>query len=146
MGTLFPKTHDAFAGDKALQKKLKQLEDRIEQSYQVHQLTQSLLAIADIVGPKLEPVRSPAPMPAELVEAMEQLIQDAPPPTQLDMDRNAIWEMRRRAGTEYVLAFLSPKLWMSLEELFAGIVVVYLQMFTRSLSDLNNADVLQAES
>ncbi|WP_025807842.1 hypothetical protein [Pseudomonas chlororaphis] len=129
MSKLFPKTHEAFASDKNLQIKLKQLEDRIEQSYQVHQLTQSLLAIADIVGPKPEPVRS-SPMPAEFVEAMEQLLQDVPPPTQLDRDRDAIWDMQRRAGTQYVLAFLSPKLWMGLEELFAGIVVGYQQMFT----------------
>lgn len=132
MSTPFPKTHESFASDKTLLLKLRQLEDRIEQSYQVHQLTQSLLAIADIVGPKPEPIRS-SPMPAELVEAMEQLLRDAPPPTQLDRDRDAIWDMQRRAGTQYVLGFLSPKLWMSLEELFAGIVVGYQQMFTSSI-------------
>ncbi|MGU2315864.1 hypothetical protein ACSEV1_27385 [Pseudomonas aeruginosa] len=132
MSKLFPKTHEVFANDKDLLIKLKQLEDRVEQSYQVHQLTQSLLAIADIVGPKPEPVRS-SPMPAELAEAMEQLLQDAPPSTQLDRDRDAIWDMQRRAGTQYVLAFLSPKLWMSLEELFAGIIVGYQQMFTSSI-------------
>lgn len=129
MSKLFPKTHEVFANDKGLQIKLKQLEDRIEQSYQVHQLTQSLLAIADISGPRPEPIQ-PLPMPEGLAEAMEQLLQDAPEPTQLDKDRDAIWEMRRRLGTQCVLAFLSPNLWMSLEELFAGIVVGYQQMFT----------------
>ncbi|HGX3311281.1 TPA: hypothetical protein ACNH8R_002306 [Pseudomonas aeruginosa] len=144
MSKLFPKTHEAFASDKALRNKLKQLEDRIEQSYQVHQLTQSLLAITDIVGPKPEPIQT-SPLSEDLVGAMNQLLQDAPPPRQLDVDRDAIWDMQRRAGTGYVLAFLSPKLWMSLEELFAGIVVGYQQMFTRSSRETLDEDQVFAE-
>ncbi|MBP0714236.1 hypothetical protein ABXK61_13035 [Burkholderia sola] len=131
MSTPFPKEHEAFASDKSLLTQIKQLEDRIEQRYQVHQLTQSLLAIVDIIGPRPEPKKD-APLSAELAEAMAELLKDVPAPTQLDVDRDVIWEMRRRKGTQYVLAFLSPKLWMSLENLFAGIVVGYLQMFTSS--------------
>ncbi|AZD00634.1 hypothetical protein [Pseudomonas chlororaphis] len=146
MSKLFPKTHEAFASDNDLLNKIKGLEDRIEQSYQVYQLTQSLLAISDIIDSKPVP-KQDFPLPAELVEAMKLLLQDAPAPTQLDRDRDAIWEMRRRAGTQYVLAFLSPNLWMSLEELFAGIVVGYQQMFTSSnRAPLKEKDVFAGQN
>lgn len=128
MSKLFPKNHEAFVGDKRLQEKIKSLEDRIEQSYQVHQLMQSLQAIAEIIEPHPAP-KQKFPMPPDIPASFEEILKDAPPPTQLDMDREAIWGMVRRSGKMYVLAFLSPKLWQSLEVLFSGIVVGYIQMF-----------------
>lgn len=126
---MFPKNHEAFIGEKSLQKRIKSLEDRIEQSYKVDQLRQSLLAIAEIIEPNPAPVRTPTLTP-DLLACLEGIIKDAPPPTQIDKDRDAIWEMARRSGKLYVLGFLSPKLWQSLEVLFSGIVVSYIQMFT----------------
>lgn len=135
---MFPKNHEAFIGEKSLQKRIKSLEDRIEQSYKVDQLRQSLLAIAEIIEPNPAPVRTPTLTP-DLLACLEGIIKDAPPPTQIDKDRDAIWEMARRSGKLYVLGFLSPKLWQSLEVLFSGIVVSYIQMFaggdSRSMLD-----------
>jgi len=104
------------------------MEDRIEQSYQVHQLMQSLLAIAEIIEAKPAP-KLALPLPPDILDGFKDILKDIPPPTQFDKDRDAIWEMARRSGKEYVLAFLSPKLWQSLEVLFSGIVVSYIQMF-----------------
>jgi hypothetical protein len=126
---LFPKDHETFVDEKILQKKIKSLEDRIEQSYQVHQLRQSLLAIAEIIESPPVPERN-LPIHPDLLACFDEILKDAPPPTQLDKDRDAIWEMVRRSGKLYVLAFLSHKLWQSLEVLFTGIVVSYIQMFS----------------
>ena len=129
MSKRFPKDHKAFVGDKSLRGRIKSLEDRIEQSYQAHQLMQSLLAISEIIETNPAPKRT-LPMSPDPLAILEEICKDAPPPTQLDKDRDAIWEMARRSGKQYVLAFLSPKLWQSLEVLFSGIVVSYIQMFT----------------
>lgn len=126
---IFPKDHEAFVGDKSLQRRIKSLEDRIEQSYQVHKLRQSLLAITEIIEPNPFPRRS-LPLNPDLLACFEEVLKNAPPPTQVDKDRDAIWEMVQRSGKIYVLAFLSPKLWQSLEVLFSGIVVSYIQMFS----------------
>lgn len=125
---LFPKDHTDFVSDKSLQRKIKSLEDRIEQSYQVHQLRQSLLAIAEIIEPNPVPM-STLPMSPDLDASIEEILKDAPKRKPHDKDRDAIWEMVRRCGKDYVLAFLSPKLKQSLEDLFSGIVVSYIQMF-----------------
>lgn len=126
---LFPKDQAAFVSDSILQRKIKSLEDRIEQRYQVYQLRQSLLAIAEVIEPNPVPDRS-YPLSPDLLACMDEILKDAPPPTQVDKDRDAISEMVRRSGKIYVLAFLSPKLWQSLEVLFSGIVVSYIQMFS----------------
>lgn len=129
MSIPFPKDNVEFISDKKIQRIIKSLEDRIEQRYQTLQLKQSLSAIIDIVGPKTE-IKQPVPIPQDLLDCLNFLTQDAPPQDQLDMDRNAIWEMRRRIGTRCVLVFLSPKLWLGLEHFFSGIVVGYIQMFS----------------
>ncbi|MFA4629732.1 hypothetical protein P2A10_13475 [Xanthomonas perforans] len=139
MNIFFPKTHEVFASDEALLRKLRKVEDRIEQGYQVEQLKRSLIAIIDIVGEKREPART-LPSSKGAIEAMQKLLRDNAPPSELDLDREVIWRMQRKAGTEYVLAFLSPGLWGSLEELFAGIVVFYQQMFTSSSRAMLNED------
>ena len=125
----FPKDHQAFVGDKSIQGRVKSLEDRIEQSYQVHQLMQSLMGIAEIIETEPAP-QCTAQMPPEISEIFTILLKDAPPPTQLDIDREVIWGMASRLGKQSVLGFLSPNLWQSLEVLFSGIVVSYIQMFT----------------
>jgi len=126
---LFPKDQEDFVGDLIFQKRVKSLEDRIEQSYQVYQLRQSLLAIAEIIEPDHFSDRS-IPLNSDLLACIKEILKDAPPPTQVDKDRDAISEMVRRSGKLYVLAFLSPKMWQSLEVLFSGIVVSYIQMFS----------------
>jgi len=56
--------------------------------------------------------------------------------TQLDEDQEAIWAIKARSGSLYVLGFLEPKLLLSLETLFSGIVVGYIQMFNDSKTRL----------
>lgn len=136
MSTIFPKVHDAFVTDKSAQAQIKTIEDRIEQSYQVHQMTQSLTAIVDIIEPeRLAPLpRSEVPqeMPPELLDSMRILLQDAVVPEhlrQLNIDRDAITEMVKRGGQRYVLGLLSHRMLSSLEVLFAGVVIGYIQMF-----------------
>jgi adenine-specific DNA glycosylase len=147
MSNRFPKDHQAFVGDKSLQREIKSLEDRIEQRYQAHQLMQSLLEIANLIETKSAPKRT-SPIPPDLLAAFNDINKEAPSPTQFDKDRDAIWEMVRRSGKQYVLAFLSPKLWLSLEVLFSGIVVSYIQMFAGSdgRSKLEHSNVFKNNS
>jgi hypothetical protein len=128
----FPKEHEAFLKDGRFRRNIKQLEDRIEQMYQSLELLRSLDGIVQIVESHAKPPTARMETPPELLQAMEEILSQAPPPDQLDIDRDAIWEMKARAGTQYVLGFLSPALLMTMEMLFSGIVVQYIQMFNGS--------------
>lgn len=131
MRKAFPKNHPAFADDKSLQAKLKRLEDRIEQSYHVHQLTQTLTAIVEIVAQRQSPSR-PTDVSQEVMDNLRKFVQAATVPEgmcQLNADRDAIADMVRRNGKGYVLGLLSHRLLFCLEVLFGGIVVGYIRMF-----------------
>ncbi|WP_186055036.1 hypothetical protein [Burkholderia gladioli] len=131
MRATVPKNHPALVGDKSLQARLKTLEDRIEQSYQVHQLTQTLIEIVEIIGHRQSPAR-PAEVPQEIMDTLRQFVQNTTVPEhmrQLNADRDAISDMVRRNGKGYVLGLLSHRLRLGLEVLFAGLVVSYIQMF-----------------
>ncbi len=128
----FPKEHDVFSKDEGFRRNIKRLEDRLEQMYQSFALLQSLDSIVQIVEPRAEAPNARIEIPPELLLAMEEFLSQAPPRDQLDIDRDAIWEMKARVGTQYVLGFLSPTLLTSMEMLFSGIVVQYIQMFNGS--------------
>lgn len=131
MRATFPKNHPALVGDKSLQARLKTLEDRIEQSYQVHQLTQTLIEIVEIVEHRQSLARS-TEVSQEVMDTLRTFVQDTPVPEhmrQLNADRDAISDMVRRNGKGYVLGLLSHRLRFGLEVLFAGLVVSYIQMF-----------------
>lgn len=133
--TLFPKQPEIFSNDKKLMSSLKTLEDRIEQSYLIHDLNQSLAAITELIKPNPEPLNLSPELQQEMNELlrdMEPLLQDLPLPTQLDIDRDTIWSMASRHGKSFVLMHISPHLMMSLEMLFAGTVVSYIRMFNNS--------------
>lgn len=131
MRTAFPKDHPALVSDKRLQAKLKTLEDRIEQSYQVHQLMQSLTAIVEIVTQRPAPARS-IEVSQEVMDTLRKFVQETSVPEhmrQLNADRDAIADMVNRNGKGYVLGLLSHRLRFGLEVLFGGIVIGYIQMF-----------------
>lgn len=128
----FPKNHEIFFNDNTLTRSLKALEDRIEQSYLVDELTQSLVAISELIEPEPVPSKDIGHLSPEFPSCLELLLRDVPEPTQFVKDRDTIWDLVSRYGKSTVLLFVSPKLRMNLEVLYAGIVVSYIRMFNGS--------------
>ena len=126
---LFPKSHAIFSNDEALVRSLKALEDRIEQSYLVDELTLSLAAIAELtesspVLPKDFNHLSPELLreTEKMFEAMAPIFKDVADPTPFERDRDTIWRLVSKYGKPTVLMFISPRLMLNLEVLFTGIV------------------------
>lgn len=142
----FPKDHPAFSEIRGLKESIKNIEDRIEQTYIVDGLMQSLVVISEITGPKPVPkiIIGDESSP-DMTVFFELLLKNAPEPNQFDRDRDAILRLVRRYGKSVVLAFISPKLLMNLEVLFSGIVVGYIRIFNESKgrSQLNYRDVFK---
>ncbi|MCK9701884.1 hypothetical protein LT709_10335 [Pseudomonas syringae pv. syringae] len=126
----FPKDHPEFKDAPLSLRLISTVEDLIELKYQT-------IILKTALSPLITLYHSPAakspktPIPPELQEAMKEILAATTPisETQLDIDRKAIWNMKHRSGSLYVLSFLEPKLVTSLETLFSGIVVGYMQMF-----------------
>lgn len=133
----FPKTHKSFADDPVTLRAIARVEDNIELRYQTFSIRHALEPIISFFAqptakqPKLS-------MPPELLAELELLasMPASQVTLQLDLDREAIWNMKARCGSLYVLGFLEPKLITSLETLFSGIVVGYIQMFNDSKTRL----------
>jgi hypothetical protein len=134
---LFPKTHKSFADDPVTLRVIARVEDIIELRYQT-------LSIKHAIEPIISFFSQPASkqpqlsLPPELLADLEELaaMPSSRVRTQLDEDQEAIWAIKARSGSLYVLGFLEPKLLLSLETLFSGIVVGYIQMFNDSKTRL----------
>jgi len=129
----FPKTHESFVGDPVVLRLIATVEDFIELRYQTLSIKHAIEPIISFFSQHVskQPKR---PLPPELLADLEAV--SAMPMseirTQLDEDREAIWSIKDRNGSLYVLGFLEPKLILSIETLFSGIVVGYIQMFNDS--------------
>lgn len=124
---IFPKQIPAFKKDANFLKLVRQLEDRIEQKYICQELIKNLTAISDAYRKPIKPSTDNR-LPDELLKVLTDFIEDDVTHP-LDVTREAIWKMKRLHGTLFVLSFLSPALLTSLESLFTGTVVKYIQMF-----------------
>ena len=51
--------------------------------------------------------------------------------SQLDIDRNNIWDAVRRNGVAMVLSFIDVQIVANIEKFFAGLVVAYVTMFNK---------------
>ncbi len=133
----FPKTNPLFSSDAELMKQIKGLEDRIELRYQSLRLQNALLPLVRLYEEPQEISGRASQMDPELLNALNELAAPLRQTSSLfDADRNRIDEMKRRQGSLYVLGLLSPRLMMSMELLFAGIVTLYIQMFNSSTGRL----------
>ncbi len=125
----FPKHEKIFSENKAIANKIKTIEDRIEQKYQALDIQSSLLAINEIISDPPKPKKESQLTP-ELLALLSELPKESPPHSQLDIDRDHIWDMIRRHGKLYVLGFTSSRLILSLESLFSGLVISYMKIFS----------------
>ncbi len=126
----FPKDCPEFKDNPLILRLISTVEDLIELKYQTIILKTALSPIITLYYPPAS--ESPKmPIPPELEEAMKEILASTPPTseTQIDRDRDAIWNIKYRSGSLYALSFLEPKLVTSLETLFSGVVVGYMQMF-----------------
>lgn len=126
----FPKTHKSFVDDPVTLRAIAAVEDCIELRYQASSMKTALEPFKSLFVESVS-ARPKFPMPQDLLEDLELIVamSGTHEASQLDMDRDAIWEIKNRCGSLYVMGFLEPKLLTSLEILFSGVVVGYFQMF-----------------
>lgn len=133
----FPKSNSLFSNDSELMKQIKGLEDRIELRYQSLRLQTALLPLVRLYEEPREISERTSEMDPALLKALSVLAAPLRQRSSLfDTDRDRIDEMKRRQGSLYVLGLLSPRLMMSMELLFAGVVTLYIQMFNSSTGRL----------
>ncbi|WP_417743940.1 hypothetical protein [Salipiger sp.] len=118
-----PIDNPTFSEDKETLKRIKHLEDRIEQQYSCHEILTTITALADIYQPPTS-----EPSPSGCPEFLKPFITDNPKDT-IDKDQGDIFRIQKEHGTLYVLALLSSELWQGLESLFAGALISYCKMF-----------------